>query len=91
MGARMTWPIARRYTPHGTKPQIRRKQNKHEFCHHVNILLYASDTSSPYSDRPGHLLNPAWLKMKFLLGMVYVMSYLRIATHPAVFDHPCTR
>jgi len=59
------------------------------FAIDVNILLYASDASSPYSDRARSFIESCMAQNEvFFLGWPTVMSYLRIATHPAVFDHP---
>jgi toxin-antitoxin system PIN domain toxin len=57
----------------------------------VNVLLYASDSSSPV-----HEPARAFLKQAagggdlFCLGWPTVMSYLRIATHPGIFSAPLT-
>lgn len=59
------------------------------FSFDVNILLYASDTSSPYFQRAKSFLDSCIVQQEvFYLGWATVISYLRIATHPAVFDHP---
>jgi len=59
------------------------------FAIDVNVLLYASDTSSPHSDRARSFIDSCMAQNEvFCLGWPTVMSYLRIATHPAVFDHP---
>jgi hypothetical protein len=59
------------------------------FAIDVNILLYASDTSSPHSDRARSFIESCMAQNEvFCLGWSTVMSYLRMATHPAVFDHP---
>jgi toxin-antitoxin system PIN domain toxin len=59
------------------------------FAFDVNILLYASDTSSPYHKRARLFIETCITQQQlFYLGWPTVMSYLRIATHPAVFDHP---
>jgi toxin-antitoxin system PIN domain toxin len=59
------------------------------FAIDVNILLYASDTSSQYSDRARSFIESCMAQNEVCcLGWCTVMSYLRIATHPAVFDHP---
>jgi toxin-antitoxin system PIN domain toxin len=55
------------------------------FAFDVNILLYASDTSSPYNRQARTCIAQQEL---FYLGRPTIMSYLRIATHPAVFDRP---
>jgi hypothetical protein len=55
----------------------------------VNVLLYASDTGSPMHDRATAFL---WQCVSgrevFCLAWVSLMSYLRISTHPAIFDRP---
>jgi len=59
------------------------------FAIDVNILLYATDTNSPHFDRAKSFLDSCIAQKEvFCLGWPTVMSYLRIATHPAVFDHP---
>lgn len=59
------------------------------FAIDVNILLYASDTSSPHFERARSFTESCIAQKEvFYLGWITVMSYLRIATHPAVFDHP---
>lgn len=55
----------------------------------ANVLLYASDEQSPR--RPSALALLARLAAG--PGLVYLfwpvaMAYLRIATHPSIFDHP---
>jgi len=55
----------------------------------VNILLYASDSSSCYFKQARQFLEFRMAQNEvFFLSWPTVMSYLRIATHPAVFDHP---
>jgi toxin-antitoxin system PIN domain toxin len=55
----------------------------------VNILLYASDRSSPK-----HQAALSFLESRssggelFCLAWPVMMSYLRIATHPRIFSHP---
>jgi len=59
------------------------------FAIDVNILLYASDTGSPYFERANSFIESCITQKEvFAMGWPTVMSYLRIATHPAVFDHP---
>lgn len=59
------------------------------FAFDVNILLYASDTKSPYFERARSFIETCMAQKEvFSLGWPTVMSYLRIATHPAIFDHP---
>jgi toxin-antitoxin system PIN domain toxin len=57
----------------------------------VNILLYASDTTSPLHDKATDFLAQcADDREVFCLAWVTVMSYLRMATHPAIFERPLT-
>ena len=57
----------------------------------VNVLLYASDSSSPVHDRAQDFLKKAAAGGDlFCLGWPTVMSYLRIATHPGIFSAPLT-
>jgi toxin-antitoxin system PIN domain toxin len=61
------------------------------FALDVNILLYASDSDSPYHERAKAFLETCMQQAElFCLGWPTVMGYLRIATHPSVFDHPLT-
>jgi toxin-antitoxin system PIN domain toxin len=61
------------------------------FALDVNILLYASDSGSPYHKRAGSFLEQCIRKEGlFYLAWPTVMSYLRIGTHSAVFLHPLT-
>lgn len=55
----------------------------------ANILLYASDASSPFHDRARAIVEQSAAGP----GIVYlfwpvVVAYLRLATHPAVFAEP---
>lgn len=55
----------------------------------ANILLYASDASSPFHDRARALVE----RLAAGPGIVYlfwpvIVAYLRLATHPAVFAEP---
>ncbi len=55
----------------------------------ANLLLYASDESSPYHERSRELLREAALGPEIVyLFWPTIMAYLRIATHPAVFRLP---
>ena len=59
------------------------------FAIDANLLLYASDESSPVHEKARALLE----EIASGPDLVYVfwpvaMGYLRIATHPRVFDHP---
>jgi uncharacterized protein len=57
----------------------------------VNILLYASDSDSPIHDRAAAFLRQcASGREVFCLAWVSLMSYLRMATHPAIFSRPLT-
>ena len=59
------------------------------FAIDVNILLYASDTASPHFERAKSFIESCINKREvFYVAWPTVMSYMRIATHPAVFDHP---
>ena len=58
------------------------------FALDVNILLYASDTRSPHFERGKAFIESCIARKEvFYLGWPTAMAYLRIATHPAVFDH----
>lgn len=55
----------------------------------ANVLLYASDTSSLYHRRArGFLAERAAGPDLFYLFWPTIMAYLRIATHPAIFEAP---
>jgi uncharacterized protein len=55
----------------------------------VNILLYASDESSPLHDKAADFLyRCVGGREVFCLAWVTLMSYVRMATHPAIFDRP---
>ena len=55
----------------------------------VNVLLNASDSSSPvHEPARGFLKQAAAGGDLFCLGWLTVMSYLRIATHPGIFASP---
>ncbi len=57
----------------------------------VNVLLYASDTSSPVHDSARLFLREATSADDlFCMGWPTVMSYLRIATHSGIFAAPLT-
>lgn len=55
----------------------------------VNILLYASDSSSPHHKRARQFLNEC-AEHGDLMGLTWLtlMGYLRISTHPSIFDRP---
>lgn len=55
----------------------------------VNILLYASDESSPLHDKAaGFLHRCASGREVFCLAWMTLMSYLRMVTHPSIFERP---
>jgi toxin-antitoxin system PIN domain toxin len=57
----------------------------------VNILLYASDESSPQHDKAkAFLAQCARGPEVFCIAWLTAMSYLRIATHPSIFERPLT-
>ena len=61
------------------------------FAVDVNVLLYASDRSSPHHPRALQFLEEcAGGGQVFCLAWVTVMSYLRRATHPRIFAQPLT-
>jgi toxin-antitoxin system PIN domain toxin len=61
------------------------------FALDANLLLYASDARSPFHSRARSFLDSCLRSEEvFCLGWPTVMSYLRISTHPAVFEQPLT-
>lgn len=55
----------------------------------ANLLLYASDTQSPYHEAAGDRLRALTSGPELLYVFWPVaMAYLRIATHPSIFSHP---
>lgn len=61
------------------------------FAVDANILLYASDSDGPYYKRAKSFLEECTKRRElFCLAWPTVMSYLRISTHPAIFDKPLT-
>jgi predicted nucleic acid-binding protein len=55
----------------------------------INILLYASDESSPLHAQASAFLHQcAAGREVFCLAWLTVMSYLRMSTHPAIFQQP---
>ena len=61
------------------------------FAIDVNILLYASDTGSPLHRRAAdYLAGCAQGGEVFCLAWTTVMGYLRMATHPSIFERPLT-
>jgi len=61
------------------------------FACDVNVLLYASDSASPVHGTARRFLEQAVAGGDlFCLGWPTVMSYLRMATHPRIFDAPLT-
>ena len=57
----------------------------------VNILLYASDASSPFHEQTKSFLD-ARLNTRDALYLTWptIMGYLRIVTHPSIFENPLT-
>lgn len=59
------------------------------FAIDVNILVCASDSSSPvYSKAVSFLKDCAVKREVFCFPWFVAMSYLRIVTHPSIFRHP---
>lgn len=57
----------------------------------VNILLYASDETSPFHAKAaGFLQECAQGREVFCVAWLTAMSYLRMATHPSIFERPLT-
>ena len=55
----------------------------------VNILLYASDADSPMHERASAFLRLCVSNREvFCVAWPSLMSYLRMATHPAIFSRP---
>jgi len=55
----------------------------------VNVLLYASDSGSPYHQQAGAFVESCMRSHDILcLGWPTIMGYLRIATHPSIFTRP---
>ena len=59
------------------------------FTFDANVLLYASDETSPYHPRARAFLDQVASGHELVyLFWPTVMAYLRIATHPAIFEKP---
>jgi toxin-antitoxin system PIN domain toxin len=57
----------------------------------VNVLLYASDETSPFSKRAREFLEECAAGPEVLcFGWPTLRSYLRLSTHPAIFANPLT-
>jgi toxin-antitoxin system PIN domain toxin len=55
----------------------------------ANVLIYASDASSPHHDAARRFLDECVASDEILyLAWPILMAYLRIATHPRVFEAP---
>jgi uncharacterized protein len=55
----------------------------------VNILLYASDRSSPLHAKAAAFLQTSAAGTEvFCIAWLTAMSYLRLATHPSIFAQP---
>ena len=55
----------------------------------ANVLLYASDAASPRHERALEVIKTVALgpELTYLFWPT-IMAYLRIATHPSIFEHP---
>ena len=61
------------------------------FAIDVNVLLYASDKgSAKHTEAVSFLQACAAGREVFCLAWLTVMSYLRMATHPSIFQQPLT-
>jgi len=59
------------------------------FAVDANILLYASDSSGPHHKQARSFLESCMSgEETFYLGWPTLMGYLRMATHPAIFERP---
>lgn len=59
------------------------------FAVDVNLLLYASDRGCPQHERAAaFLMGCAANGQVFCLAWLTLMSYLRMATHPRIFERP---
>ena len=57
----------------------------------ANLLLYASDQSSPHHRAASRFLETRTEDPDlFCLSWMTLMMYVRIATHPRIFSHPLT-
>ena len=57
----------------------------------VNILLYSSDVTSPFHAKSRSFLETCMASTDVMyLTWPTLMSYLRISTHPSIFDEPLT-
>jgi toxin-antitoxin system PIN domain toxin len=57
----------------------------------VNILLYASDAGSPMHGRAADFIRRCASGREVIcLAWISIMSFLRMATHPAIFARPLT-
>ncbi len=55
----------------------------------ANILLYASDKGSPLHEKAANFLHGCVSGREvFCLAWITLMSYMRMATHPTIFDRP---
>jgi toxin-antitoxin system PIN domain toxin len=55
----------------------------------ANVLLYASDASSPFHGESRAFLDCCVQRAEiFCLGWITIMAYLRISTHPSIFAAP---
>ena len=57
----------------------------------ANVLLYASDSGSPWHGRAADFLSRCAVRPElFCLAWPTLLAYLRIATHPSIFATPLT-
>lgn len=57
----------------------------------ANVLVYASDESSPFHERANAFLKRCSADPEpFCLGWPTIMAYVRLVTHPRIFGHPLT-
>jgi hypothetical protein len=62
------------------------------FALDANVLLYASDTSSPFHPRALEFLRECMNGPELVfVPWPVVLAYLRVATHPAVFRQPLSQ
>lgn len=61
------------------------------FAIDVNVLLYASDSSSPVHQKARRFIEECAAREEvFYVAWTTLFSYLRIATHPSIFAAPLT-
>jgi toxin-antitoxin system PIN domain toxin len=61
------------------------------FALDLNLLLYASDTTSPFHESAHSFIDSCLQREEvFCLGWPTIIGYLRSATHAAIFERPLT-